>query len=145
RTRDRARGAASSRAAQLRGRGRRRAQRPGDRPAAGSRAAAVIAAADATLPDRADGDGRTRVSLAELIALGARVGRAKLAFVQSRSERSGQQSSRLYGRGMDYAESRAYQPGDDVRLMDSALTARSGKLHTKLYQEEREGRLLILL
>ena len=105
----------------------------------------MIAAADATLPDRADGDGRTRVSLAELIALGARIGRAKLASVQSRSQRSGQQSSRLYGRGMDYAESRAYQPGDDVRRMDWRLTARSGKLHTKLYQEEREGRLLILL
>src|SRR6185312_8018645 len=137
---DRARGAAPSRAAQLRGRGRRRAQRPGDRPAAGSRAAAVRAA----LPEHSDGDGRTRVSLAELIALGARIGRAKLASVQSRSERSGQQSSRLYGRGMDYAESRAYQPGDDVRRMDWRLTARSGKLHTKLYQEEREGRLLIL-
>ena len=99
----------------------------------------------AALPEHNDGDGRTRVSLAELIALGARVGRAKLASVQSRSERSGQQSSRLYGRGMDYAESRVYQSGDDVRRLDWRLTARSGKLHTKLYQEEREGRLLILL
>lgn len=100
---------------------------------------------DAALPHRADGDGRTRVSLAELIALGARVGRAKLAPVESRAERSGQQSSRLYGRGMDYAESRIYQAGDDVRRMDWRLTARSGRLHTKLFQEEREGRLLILL
>ena len=59
--------------------------------------------------------------------------------------RAGQQSSRLYGRGMDYAESRVYQPGDDVRRLDWRLTARSGRLHTKLFQEEREGRLLILL
>ena len=100
---------------------------------------------DAALPNRVDGDGRTRVSLAELIALGARVGRVKLALAESRAERSGQQSSRLYGRGMDYAESRVYQPGDDVRRMDWRLTARSGRLHTKLFQEEREGRLLILL
>ena len=46
---------------------------------------------------------------------------------------------------MDYAESRVYQPGDDVRRLDWRLTARSGELHTKLFQEEREGRLLILL
>ena len=46
---------------------------------------------------------------------------------------------------MDYAESRVYQAGDDVRRMDWRLTARSGVAHTKLFQEEREGRLLILL
>ncbi|HEX7732615.1 MAG TPA: DUF58 domain-containing protein, partial [Rhodanobacter sp.] len=96
-------------------------------------------------PNRVDGDGRARVSLAELIALGARVGRAKLAPTESRAARSGQHSSRLYGRGMDYAESRVYQAGDDVRRMDWRLTARSGRLHTKLFQEEREGRLLVLL
>ncbi|MEO9079247.1 MAG: DUF58 domain-containing protein [Rhodanobacter sp.] len=92
-----------------------------------------------------DGDGCSQVSLAELIALRARVGRARLPPLQSRALRSGQQSSRLYGRGMDYAESRVYQAGDDVRRLDWRLTARSGKLHTKLYQEDREGCLLILL
>lgn len=92
-----------------------------------------------------DGDGGVRVSLAELIALRARVGRTVLPRLTSRSARSGQQGSRLLGRGMDYAESRAYQGGDDVRRLDWRLTARSGKLHTKLFQEEREGQLLILL
>jgi uncharacterized protein (DUF58 family) len=92
-----------------------------------------------------DGDGRTRVSLPELIALRVRVGRARLAPLVSRAARSGQQSSRLYGRGMDYAESRVYQAGDDVRRLDWRLTARSGKLHTKLFQEDREGSLLILV
>lgn len=93
----------------------------------------------------ADGDGRTRVRLAELMALRARVAKAALPRLESRAMRAGQQSSRLYGRGMDYAESRVYQPGDDVRRLDWRLTARSGRLHTKLFQEEREGRLLILL
>ncbi|WP_458070218.1 DUF58 domain-containing protein [Rhodanobacter sp. BL-MT-08] len=97
------------------------------------------------MPQSGDGDGRTGVSLAELIALRARVGRAKLAPLVSRAARSGQQSSRLYGRGMDYAESRVYQAGDDVRRLDWRLTARSGKLHTKLFQEDREGSLLILV
>lgn len=97
------------------------------------------------LSQAARGDGRTRVELDELIALRARVTRSALAPLQSRATRAGQQSSRLYGRGMDYAESRAYQAGDDVRRLDWRLTARSGKLHTKLFQEEREGRLLVLL
>jgi uncharacterized protein (DUF58 family) len=93
----------------------------------------------------ADGDGKATVALAELLSLRARIGKAALPMQESRSARTGQQHSRLYGRGMDYAESRVYQPGDDVRRLDWRLTARSGKLHTKLFQEEREGRLLILL
>ena len=100
---------------------------------------------NAVASQRADGDGRSQVSLAELIALRARVGRVRMAPLLSRAARSGQQSSRLYGRGMDYAESRVYQAGDDVRRLDWRLTARSGKLHTKLFQEDREGCLLILL
>lgn len=93
----------------------------------------------------AGADGRTRVRLADLVALRARVAKAALSRLESRAMRAGQQPSRLYGRGMDYAESRGYQPGDDVRRLDWRLTARSGRLHTKLFQEEREGRLLILL
>ena len=91
------------------------------------------------------GDGRSTVVLADLIALRGRVGRARMAPLPTRASRYGQQSSRLYGRGMDYAESRVYQAGDDVRRLDWRLTARSGKLHTKLFQEDREGSLLILL
>ena len=94
-------------------------------------------------PDR--GDGRSTVALAELIALRGRVGNARMAPLSTRASRYGQQSSRLYGRGMDYAESRVYQAGDDVRRLDWRLTARSGKLHTKLFEEDREGSLLILL
>ena len=99
----------------------------------------------AVVSHRAEGDGRSTVSLAELIALRARVGHARMAPLSTRAPRYGQQSSRLYGRGMDYAESRVYQAGDDVRRLDWRLTARSGKLHTKLFQEDREGCLLILL
>ena len=100
---------------------------------------------NAVVQARTDGDGRSQVSLAELIALRARIGRVRMTPLLSRAARSGQQSSRLYGRGMDYAESRVYQAGDDVRRLDWRLTARSGKLHTKLFQEDREGCLLILL
>jgi uncharacterized protein (DUF58 family) len=37
---------------------------------------------------------------------------------------------------MDYAESRLYQPGDDVRSMHWSLLARTGKAHVRLYHEE---------
>jgi uncharacterized protein (DUF58 family) len=90
-------------------------------------------------------DPRVQVALPELIALRSGVMRARAPEVVSQAPRSGQRPGRLHGRGMDYAESRVYQAGDDVRRMDWRLTARSGVAHTKLFQEEREGRLLILL
>jgi uncharacterized protein (DUF58 family) len=100
---------------------------------------------NAVVSQHVDGYGRVHVSLPELIALRSRVARLRFPPRDSRATHVGAQSSRLYGRGMDYAESRAYQPGDDVRRLDWRLTARSGRLHTKLFQEEREGQLLILL
>ncbi len=91
------------------------------------------------------GDDLTTVSLRALLALRHQVGRDRVASQLTHAPRSGQQASRLYGRGMDYAESRAYQRGDDARRLDWRLTARSGKLHTKLFQEDREGSVLIVL
>ena len=46
---------------------------------------------------------------------------------------------------MDFRESRIYQPGDEIRHMDWRVTARSGKPHTKLFEEEREQGLLLAL
>lgn len=57
----------------------------------------------------------------------------------------GSNASVFKGRGMEFAESRAYQAGDDVRYIDWRVTARSGKTHTKLFQEERERPVQILL
>jgi uncharacterized protein (DUF58 family) len=58
---------------------------------------------------------------------------------------AGSQLSRFRGRGMDYSESRIYTPGDDIRQIDWRVTARTGKLHTKLYTEERDRPILLLL
>lgn len=52
--------------------------------------------------------------------------------------------SRLLGRGMEYAESRRYVPGDDARLIDWRVTARTGRTYTKLFQAERERLTLIV-
>ncbi|HIL94286.1 MAG TPA: DUF58 domain-containing protein, partial [Pseudomonadales bacterium] len=48
------------------------------------------------------------------------------------------------GRGIDFAEVRAYEPGDDVRTIDWRVTARTQVPHTKLFQEEKERPVLIL-
>ncbi|SRR5690554_5183953 len=53
--------------------------------------------------------------------------------------------SRFRGRGIDFAEVRQYQPGDDIRTIDWRVTARRGKPHTKLFQEERERPVLLLV
>lgn len=58
---------------------------------------------------------------------------------------AGQHNSRFRGRGMDYSESRQYHPGDDVRNIDWRVTARTGKTHTKVYIEERERPVFIMV
>ncbi|MFG1489189.1 DUF58 domain-containing protein, partial [Oceanospirillum sp. HFRX-1_2] len=51
---------------------------------------------------------------------------------------AGQHRSRQQGRGMELSEIRNYQPGDDIRLMDWKVTARTRRPHTKVFMEERE-------
>lgn len=59
--------------------------------------------------------------------------------------RSGGHLSRLRGRGMEFDEVRVYQPGDDPRHMDWRVTARSGIPHVKLFREERERPVWLLV
>ncbi|MCW8128351.1 DUF58 domain-containing protein [Microbulbifer halophilus] len=63
----------------------------------------------------------------------------------ARADQAGSLLTRYRGRGMNFEEVRYYQPGDDVRSIDWRVTARTGKTHTKLYQEERERPVVILL
>lgn len=56
----------------------------------------------------------------------------------SRAHQAGQHQTRSRGRGMDFEEVRQYQLGDDIRAIDWRVTARTGKPHTKLFREERE-------
>lgn len=46
--------------------------------------------------------------------------------------------SAILGRGMAYAESRVYQPGDEMRHIDWRLLARTGEAYSKQFEEERE-------
>lgn len=78
----------------------------------------------------------------------ARPGRAVTGFAPGgrvSTHMWGANRSVFHGRGMEYAESRAYQPGDDLKTIDWRLTARSNKVHTKMFHEERERPVFILL
>ena len=87
-----------------------------------------------------------RVSSEELIRLRLQARELRLDRRQAaRSVISGAHSSRFRGRGMDYLESRGYQPGDDIRNMDWRVTARSGHAHVKVYQEERERPVVVMI
>jgi len=59
--------------------------------------------------------------------------------------REGPRAPSTRSHGMDYAESRRYSPGDDVRRIDWRVTARTGKPHTKLYQAERGNDLYVIV
>lgn len=56
---------------------------------------------------------------------------------------AGALTARQRGRGVDFAEVRAYQAGDDVRTIDWRVTARTNEPHTKIFREERERPTLI--
>jgi uncharacterized protein (DUF58 family) len=90
--------------------------------------------------------GNCEPSLADLLALRARAqALATGARRRSADRAAGTRHSPFRGRGMDYAESRAYASGDDVRHVDWRLTARAGELHTKLFAAERERTSAVLL
>lgn len=63
----------------------------------------------------------------------------------SRSLMAGGARSPFKGRGVDFEEVRAYQFGDDIRTIDWRVTARRMKPHTKVFKEERERPVLVLL
>lgn len=88
-------------------------------------------------------DSGLRPDLAELIALREAV-RAWPPARRAAVSTHGPASSALRGRGMEFAESRPYSPGDEVRHIDWRVTARTGRTHTKLFHAERERVTLLV-
>ncbi|WP_019605134.1 DUF58 domain-containing protein [Teredinibacter turnerae] len=66
---------------------------------------------------------------------------------RKKSSAAGDGDSRTHfrGRGMEFAEVRPYQPGDDIRNIDWRVTARTTETFTKLFQEERERPVFIVV
>ena len=88
----------------------------------------------------------TSVTVAELVALRGSVNALKARSAKRvKAPMSGGSSSAALGRGLDFSEVREYHGGDDVRLIDWKVTARTGKAHTKLFNEERERPFFVVL
>ncbi len=58
---------------------------------------------------------------------------------------AGEYHSQFKGRGMTFSEVREYQPGDDVRSIDWNVTARLNKPYIKVFEEEREMTVMLLI
>ncbi len=83
-----------------------------------------------------------------LVALAERVKRERHALAARRETRyrhAGDHRSAHLGRGLDYEEARPYQPGDDVRTMDWRTTARTGKPYLKVYREDHQPALHLVI
>lgn len=63
----------------------------------------------------------------------------------SRNIFAGEYHSQFKGRGMAFSEVREYQPGDDVRAIDWNVTARLNKPYIKIFEEERELTVMLLV
>lgn len=94
-------------------------------------------------PLQRSGEQCVSVSLNELLQLSNYAKKLSLKVLHAKSPQAGQRISRLLARGMEFAESRRYQAGDDIRNIDWRVTARTGRTHTKLFAAERERPILL--
>ena len=85
------------------------------------------------------------VSQAGLIRLNGPARAIALDVLRVNSLQTGAYVSHFRGRGMEFDESRPYQPGDDPRSIDWRVTARSTTAYTKLFREERERPVLVVV
>jgi uncharacterized protein (DUF58 family) len=86
-----------------------------------------------------------RVALADLLRLRAAGEAVRLTAPRVRVAATGGHLSPYKGRGVEFDESRLYQPGDDLRTIDWRVTARTGKPHTKVFREERNRPVFVWL
>jgi len=92
-----------------------------------------------------EGASPVSVSQAGLIRLNGPARAIALNVLRVNSLQTGAYVSHFRGRGMEFDESRPYQPGDDPRSIDWRVTARSTTASTKVFREERERPVLIAL
>ena len=94
------------------------------------------------IPDNAS---PVSVTQAGLIRLSGPARAIALDVLRVNSLQTGAYVSHFRGRGMEFDESRPYQPGDDPRSIDWRVTARSTTAYTKLFREERERPVLVVV
>lgn len=87
----------------------------------------------------------THCGLASLVSLRQSAQSLDLATPRTAARAPGSGApSRLRGRGLEFEEFRAYAAGDDVRAIDWRVSARTGRVHTRLFRSERERPVLLL-
>ncbi|MEN8210630.1 MAG: DUF58 domain-containing protein [Thermodesulfobacteriota bacterium] len=85
-------------------------------------------------------------SLEELVRIRFKVSDFSLQPTQPvASVLSGRYASRLRGRGLNFEELRRYQPGDDTRDIDWKVTARTRSPHVRVYTEEKDRSVLLIV
>ncbi|MDH5485082.1 MAG: DUF58 domain-containing protein, partial [Gammaproteobacteria bacterium] len=90
-------------------------------------------------------DDVTRVRQSTLIGLYRDAQKLPLKPSKIRAHMAGSFLSAFKGRGMEFDESRPYQPGDDIRALDWKVIARTSKPFTKVFREERERPVLLMV
>lgn len=96
--------------------------------------------------DTSNADRRIYVQLSDLIKLQYQA--RGFSFLPSQPVKSlltGRHSSKLRGRGLNFEELRHYRPGDDIRSMDWKVTNRTRKPHVRVFTEERERNVILLI
>ena len=86
-----------------------------------------------------------RPALDELLALRRHGAAMRRLLALDAERREGTRLRAFRNQGMDYAESRPYSAGDDVRRIDWRVTARTGRAHTKIFRPERGGDVVCLV
>jgi uncharacterized protein (DUF58 family) len=97
-------------------------------------------------PAKEELDGRVYVDLSRLTALQYKA--KEFSFLPTQPVHSilnGRYASRVRGRGLNFEEIRQYRPGDDVRSIDWKVTARMRQPHCRVYTEERDRPVLMLV
>lgn len=97
-------------------------------------------------PAKEELDGRVYVDLSRLTSLQYKA--RDFSFLPTQPVHSilnGRYASRVRGRGLNFEEIRQYRPGDDVRSIDWKVTARMRQPHCRVYTEERDRPVLMLV
>ncbi len=92
-----------------------------------------------TRPDQVEHGGATRDLLKKIRRIEIRTSHLVNDAV------AGRYHSAFRGRGMEFEEVRPYQVGDDVRTIDWNVSARTGEPHVKVFREERELTVLLVV
>ena len=94
------------------------------------------------MPDHGPNQAET-AAVAEVMARVRRIELSARRLMQTLS--AGEYRSAFRGRGLEFAEVRGYDESDDHRTIDWNVTARTGELHVRRYEEERELSTILLV